>query len=93
MQIILLLYLGISKGEEFLIDAISLNDDINGRILLSQAYRLQGKLELAQAQVNQAKELDSDNIWINEIDIELKKSTQPIWIIQQMKISIVLPAK
>ncbi len=61
------------KGEEFLIDAISLNDDINGRILLSQAYRLQGKLELAQAQVNQAKELDSDNIWINEIDIELKK--------------------
>ena len=54
-------------------DAISLNDDINGHILLSQVYRLQGELDLAQAQVNQAKELDSDNIWINEIDIELKK--------------------
>lgn len=61
------------KGEEFLIDAISLNDDINGRILLSQVYRLQGKLELAQAQVNEAKQLDSENIWINEINMELKK--------------------
>jgi len=63
------------KGEEFLIDAISLNDDINGRILLSQVYRLQGKLELAQAQVNEAKQLDSENIWINEINMELKKTS------------------
>jgi len=58
------------KGEEFIREALSLNNDVNGRLLFSQIYRLQGKLIMAQQQVDIAKQLDKKNLWFKEIAIE-----------------------
>lgn len=58
------------KGEEFIKEALSLNNDVNGRLLFSQIYRLQGKQILARQQVNIAKQLDKKNLWFKEIAIE-----------------------
>lgn len=58
------------KGEEFMQQAITLNDDVNGRLLFSQVYRLQGKLVEAKAQLQRAKKIDTSRIWAKEIAIE-----------------------
>lgn len=58
------------KGEEFIKEALSLNNDVNGRLLFSQIYRLQGKQILARQQVDIAKQLDTKNLWFKEIAIE-----------------------
>ena len=60
----------LEKGEEFIREALSLNNDVNGRLLFSQIYRLQGKLIMAQQQVDIAKQLDKKNLWFKEIAIE-----------------------
>jgi len=58
------------KGEEFMQQAITLNEDVNGRLLFSQVYRLQGKLVEAKAQLQRAKKIDTSRIWAKEIAIE-----------------------
>jgi protein O-mannosyl-transferase len=64
------------KGEEFMKDAIVLKDDVNGRLLFSQIYRLQNEFNKANEQLEKAKILDSQKIWNNEIIIEQKKIAQ-----------------
>jgi hypothetical protein len=67
-------YIGVisdfEKGEEFMRHAIKLNDDVNGRLIFAQIYRLQGKLIEAKAQLQQAKKIDTSKIWTKEIAIE-----------------------
>lgn len=67
-------YIGVisdfEKGEEFMQHAITLNDDVNGRLIFAQIYRLQGKLIEAKAQLRQAKKIDTSKTWIKEIAIE-----------------------
>lgn len=58
------------KGEEFLILALSHNNDINGNLLISQIYRLESKLSLAQKHLAIAKNLDTNYAWKHEIAIE-----------------------
>ncbi len=58
------------KGEEFMQHAITLHEDVNGRLLFSQVYRLQGKLIEAKAQLQRAKEIDTSRVWAKEIAIE-----------------------
>ena len=58
------------KGEEFMQHAIMLHEDINGRLIFTQVYRLQNKLTQAQQQLQRAKQLDTKNAWIKEIEIE-----------------------
>ena len=58
------------KGEEFMQHAITLHEDVNGRLIFTQVYRLQNKLTQAQQQLQQAKQLDTQNVWIKEIEIE-----------------------
>ncbi|WP_215901298.1 hypothetical protein, partial [Acinetobacter sp. TUM15131] len=58
------------KGEEFMHDAMNLKDDINGRLLYSQIYRLQGKFVEAEQQLVQAKKLDTKQVWYKEISLE-----------------------
>ena len=50
--------------------AIMLHEDINGRLIFTQVYRLQNKLIQAQQQLQRAKQLDTQNVWIKEIEIE-----------------------
>lgn len=72
-------YIGVisdfEKGEEFMQHAISLHDDVNGRLLFAQVYRLQGKVVQAQTQLNRAKQLDMGNRWFKEIQIEQRNIT------------------
>lgn len=67
-------YIGVisdfEKGEEFMQHAITLNEDVNGRLIFAQIYRLQGKLVEAKAQLQQAKKIDTSKIWTKEIAIE-----------------------
>lgn len=67
-------YIGIisdfEKGEEFMQQAITLNEDVNGRLLFAQVYRLQGKSVKADVQLQRAKEIDTSKIWTKEIAIE-----------------------
>jgi len=67
-------YIGVisdfEKGEEFMQHAITLNEDVNGRLIFAQIYRLQGKLVEAKAQLRQAKKIDTSKIWTKEIAIE-----------------------
>lgn len=67
-------YIGVisdfEKGEEFMQHAITLNEDVNGRLIFAQIYRLQGKLIEAKAQLRQAKKIDTSKIWTKEITIE-----------------------
>ena len=67
-------YIGVisdfEKGEEFMQYAITLNDDVNGRLIFAQIYRLQGKLVEAKVQLRQAKKIDASKIWAKEIAIE-----------------------
>ena len=58
------------KGEEFMHHAITLHEDVNGRLIFTQVYRLQNKLIQAQQQLQRAKQLDTKNAWIKEIEIE-----------------------
>lgn len=58
------------KGEEFMQQAITLHEDVNGRLLFSQVYRLQGKLIEAKAQLQRAKKIDTSRVWAKEIAIE-----------------------
>ncbi len=59
-----------TKGEEFMSEALKLKNDVNGRLVFAQIFRLQNKLIQAEAQLQQAKQLDTNNIWIKEIEIE-----------------------
>lgn len=66
------------KGEEFIIDSIMLNDDVNGRLIFAQIYRLQGKIKEAEFQLSKAEKMDIKNLWQSEIiternQINLKK--------------------
>ena len=67
-------YIGVisdfEKGEEFMQHAITLNEDVNGRLIFAQIYRLQGNLIEAKAQLQQAKKIDTSKIWTKEITIE-----------------------
>lgn len=69
-------YIGIisdfKKGEIFLKEAIQLNDDVNGRLLLSQTYRLQYKLDAASEQLYAAKKIDTTSAWSKEIANEAR---------------------
>lgn len=58
------------KGEEFMQQAITLHEDVNGRLLFSQVYRLQRKLVEAKAQLQRAKKIDTSRVWAKEIAIE-----------------------
>jgi len=58
------------KGEEFMEQAIALHEDVNGRLLLAQVCRLQGKLVEADKQLQRAKKIDTNKIWTKEIAIE-----------------------
>lgn len=64
------------KGEEFMQDALNLKDDINGRLLYSQIYRLQGKFVEAEQQLVQAKKLDVKQVWYKEINLEQEQIIQ-----------------
>lgn len=66
------------KGEEFLQTANKLNTSVNGHLLLSQAYRLQGKLELAKNQIHIAESLDQNGVWFKEISIEKRNIKQAL---------------
>lgn len=67
-------YIGVisdfEKGEEFMQYAITLNDDVNGRLIFAQIYRLQRKFVEAKAELQQAKKIDTNRIWSKEITIE-----------------------
>jgi hypothetical protein len=67
-------YIGVisdfEKSEEFMQHAITLNEDVNGRLIFAQIYRLQGNLIEAKAQLQQAKKIDTSKIWTKEITIE-----------------------
>lgn len=58
------------KAEEFLTKAITLKNDVNGHLLLTQVYRLQGKIKEANEQLQVAISLDQDRVWFKEINIE-----------------------
>lgn len=58
------------KSEEFLGKAITLKNDVNGHLLLTQLYRLQGKLHEANVELNKASKLDQNGVWFKEISIE-----------------------
>lgn len=58
------------KAEEFLNKAISLKNDVNAHLLLTQIYRLQGKLREANLELNKAKDLDQKGVWFKEIAVE-----------------------
>lgn len=58
------------KAEEFLSKAIILKNDVNGHLLLTQIYRLQGKLREANLELNKAKDLDQKGVWFKEIAVE-----------------------
>ncbi len=58
------------KGEEFMQHAITHNEDVNGRLIFAQIYRLQGKLFEAKEQLQRAKKIDTNKIWAKEIAIE-----------------------
>ena len=58
------------KSEEFLAKAITLKNDVNGHLLLTQVYRLQGKINEANEQLQVAVSLDHDGVWFKEINIE-----------------------
>lgn len=68
------------KGEEFMYEALKNQNDVNGYLLLSQIYRLQGKYQLAEQQVNNAKNLDIKGSWFNEINIENRNIAQAEFI-------------
>lgn len=58
------------KGEEFIVDAIKLNDDVNGRLIFAQIFRLQGKTNEAELQLVKAEEMDIKKLWCSEIATE-----------------------
>ena len=58
------------KGEEFMQQATTLHDDVNGRLIFAQLYRLQGKIAQAKEQLQKAKQLDHNKVWVKEIAIE-----------------------
>lgn len=58
------------KGEEFLLLALSNNNDVGGNLLISQIYRLDSKFSLAKKHLEIAKTLDTNGAWKNEIAIE-----------------------
>jgi tetratricopeptide (TPR) repeat protein len=64
------------KGEEFVKDALSYEKNIDGYLLLSQIYRLQGKLIEAKESIALAKSSDKNGIWFKEIAIEQRKIAQ-----------------
>jgi hypothetical protein len=43
-------------------DAIKLNDDVNGRLIFAQIFRLQGKTNEAELQLVKAEEMDIKNL-------------------------------
>lgn len=61
------------KGEEFAKDALALEKEVDTYLLLSQIYRLQGKIQLAKQQVAYAQLYDHSNLWLKEIAIENRK--------------------
>lgn len=67
-------YIGVvsdfEKGEEFMQYATTLHEDVNGRLIFTQVYRLQNKLVQAEQQLQRAKQLDTEKIWTKEITIE-----------------------
>jgi len=67
-------YIGVisdfEKGEEFMQHAVMLHEDVNGHLIFAQVYRLQNKLIQAEKQLQRAKQLDTENVWIKEIEIE-----------------------
>lgn len=67
-------YIGVisdfEKGEEFMQYAIALNEDVNGRLIFTQVYRLQNKTDQAEKQLHRAKQLDANGIWTKEIVLE-----------------------
>lgn len=73
-------YIGVisdfEKGEEFMQQAVALHEDVNGRLLFAQVYRLQGKYGQANAQLQRAKQLDKHQIWYKEIAIEQRNLRQ-----------------
>ncbi|WP_309933480.1 tetratricopeptide repeat protein [Variovorax paradoxus] len=63
-----------SKGVEFINDAITERDDVSTRIMLAQAYRLQGKLEEARTQLTKAEAMDF--LDVNKISIARERAAQ-----------------
>lgn len=67
-------YVGVAadfvKGEEFIKDALALKDDVNGRLLLAQIYRLQGEHSRAGEQLEIARILDRRGGWHRELSTE-----------------------
>lgn len=61
----------LEKGEEFLLDAIRENPDVNGFILLAQTYRMWDKLDKAALALKQAEVLDKNGVWSEAIENEL----------------------
>ncbi|MCT8089465.1 hypothetical protein H0920_08205 [Acinetobacter sp. C_4_1] len=59
-----------TKGEEFMSEALKLKNDVNGRLVFAQIFRLQNKFNLALEQLEQAKALDRANVWYKEIAFE-----------------------
>jgi hypothetical protein len=55
------------KGEEFMNDAIRAHEDVNGRYLLAQILRQDGKLDAAREQIELARRLDTKKVWQAEI--------------------------
>lgn len=68
------------KGEEFLLLALSHNNDINGNLLMSQVYRLESKLSLAKKHLEIAKTLDTNYAWKNEIAIEQRNINKALFL-------------
>ncbi|MBW8715881.1 MAG: hypothetical protein JF629_08820 [Variovorax paradoxus] len=65
-----------AKGTEFIGDALAAQDDVSTRIMLAQAYRLQGNFEEARVQLIKAAAMDSFGVnkkliareWARQID-------------------------
>lgn len=58
------------KAEEFLRHAIDLHEDVNVHLLLAQIYRLQNKTDFAYRELQIAQDLDTRNIWVEELEVE-----------------------
>lgn len=73
-------YIGVisdfEKGREFIQHAVALHEDVNGRLLFAQVYRLQGKYSQANAQLQRANQLDKHQTWYKEIAIEQRNLQQ-----------------
>ncbi|RKG51438.1 hypothetical protein D7V68_02110 [Acinetobacter cumulans] len=68
------------KGEEFLLLALSHNNDVSGNLLISQIYRLENQPLLARKYLEIAETLDTNYAWKTEIAIEKRNINKALFL-------------